>query len=198
MCHLVMVGLKTFIPQLSKVLEVSEIALYERQRALVRAGLLANTVGRGPGSGVRYSPETLAILLISLLATDSLSETAAATNFLLNAKRNHGERYRKVERSLAGAETFKAALTNALTGTEDISLVTAHRTDGLIFFFIGTGQVVEFNAKGKIDDGPLAIVAHLHLEEIRELVARTDNLIAIKEAAREPAPRKSTAKDHQK
>jgi hypothetical protein len=198
MGRLVMIGLKTFIPQLSKVLEISEIALYERQRALVRAGLLENTEGRGPGSGVRYTPETLATLLISLLATDSLSETAAATDFLLNAKRSHGERYKKLERSLAGAETFKKALANALTSTEEISLITVNRREGLIFVFLGTGQFIEFNSKRKVTAGPLAVVAHLHVEEIRELVSRTENLIAIKEAARKLSPSKSKAKDHRR
>lgn len=50
-------------------------ALYERQRALVREGLLAAEAGRGPGSGVRATAPAVALLVLSVLATDRLSES---------------------------------------------------------------------------------------------------------------------------
>src|SRR4026208_2522364 len=72
-------SLKSLIPSLAKTFRVSPAALYERQRALVRCGLLKTKPGRGPGSGVRATPESIALLLISLLATDSLSQVEART-----------------------------------------------------------------------------------------------------------------------
>ena len=54
-------------------------ALYERQRALVREGLLAAEAGRGPGSGVRATAPAVALLVLSVLATDRLSKNGIAS-----------------------------------------------------------------------------------------------------------------------
>jgi hypothetical protein len=72
-------SLKGFINYLARELDMTEAALYERQRALVRAGLLKGAEGRGPGSGVRATPYSVALLLIAVLASDSLSEVAEST-----------------------------------------------------------------------------------------------------------------------
>jgi hypothetical protein len=72
-------SLKALIPPLAKLWGLNPNALYERQRALIRAGLLEARPGRGPGSGVEASPESVAMLLISVLATDSLSEVEEKT-----------------------------------------------------------------------------------------------------------------------
>ena len=69
-----MAGLKTFLGRLSPLLGVTPAALYERQRVLVDIGLIKPKAGRGPGSGVAFTAENLAALVISILATDSLSE----------------------------------------------------------------------------------------------------------------------------
>ena len=79
-------SLKAFIPTLAKVLEMNPTNLYERQRALVRAGLLKIERGRGPGSGVRGTPESAALLLISLLATVNLSKAGIRTRIVANLK----------------------------------------------------------------------------------------------------------------
>jgi len=70
-----MVSLKLFASVIAELTGVSAIALYERQRALIRAGVLPTPVGRGRGNGLPASPETVSWLLIALLVTDSLSET---------------------------------------------------------------------------------------------------------------------------
>jgi hypothetical protein len=80
------VSLKSIIPELAKLLEMTPAAIYERQRALVRAGLLKSESGRGPGSGVLATPESLAMLLIAILATESLSEAAELTGMFANLK----------------------------------------------------------------------------------------------------------------
>ncbi|WP_092031059.1 hypothetical protein [Bradyrhizobium sp. OK095] len=102
------ISLKSYIPTLARVLNDSESALYERQRALVREGLLEATPGKGPGSGVRATPESVAMLLIGYLASVSLVEA--------------GERARAIARAKAGvgktAEAFKDALARTLSSEE--------------------------------------------------------------------------------
>ncbi len=58
-------SLKSFLPVLSRILAEPADALYERQRALVREGLLESVPGHGTGSGVRATPESVAMLLIA-------------------------------------------------------------------------------------------------------------------------------------
>jgi hypothetical protein len=69
-----MAGLKSFLYEVASLLGVSPLALYERQRALTNLGVLKTVSGRGPGSGVPFTPENFAAVLISLLAADSLSK----------------------------------------------------------------------------------------------------------------------------
>jgi hypothetical protein len=71
---LVMAGLKSFLNGIAPILGVSPLALYERQRALVNLGVLRAVPGRGPGSGVPLTPYNVAAVVISVLATDNLSE----------------------------------------------------------------------------------------------------------------------------
>jgi DNA-binding IscR family transcriptional regulator len=106
------ISLKAFIPVIAKVVDMTPAALYERQRALVRAGLLHSEGGRGPGSGVRATPESMAMLLISLLATGSLSDTETQTKIVasLKSKTKHCP--------LTGKKTFASALT-AVLASED-------------------------------------------------------------------------------
>lgn len=72
-----MSSLKGFIPGLARHLAISPLALYERQRALVRAGLLAapQERRRGLGGGIQATAPSVALLLVAVLATDNLSET---------------------------------------------------------------------------------------------------------------------------
>lgn len=65
----------SFLPELVPIFGMTEQAIYERQRALVRMKLLAAPKGRGRGSGVEASPDTVARLIVAVLATDNLSDT---------------------------------------------------------------------------------------------------------------------------
>ncbi len=81
-----MSSLKAYGALLAWRLGMTPAALYERQRALVREGILTQSEGRGPGSGVHAAPYSVALLLVSVLATDSLSETAEKTRIFAPAK----------------------------------------------------------------------------------------------------------------
>jgi hypothetical protein len=88
-----MPSLTSFLPRIAPTLRLTTSALYERQRALVRMKMLATPEGRGRGSGAEANADTVAVLLVSVLATDSLSETGlyvqalAKAAFLDTAKR---------------------------------------------------------------------------------------------------------------
>jgi hypothetical protein len=70
-----MVSLKAFLPVLSRLVELSPSALYERQRALVRLALLPKPAAPGRNSGAAMAtPDSVAIMLIAVLITDNLSE----------------------------------------------------------------------------------------------------------------------------
>ena len=89
-----------------------EAAVYERQRALARAGLLKIEHGRGPGSGVRGTPESAALLLISLLATGNLSKAGIRTRIFANLKNKEGFC------PVTGKGTFAQAVTAILASKE--------------------------------------------------------------------------------
>jgi hypothetical protein len=76
-----MIGLKTYLSTLAPRLGQTHDMLYERQRALVRHGLLESVEGHGRGSGVRADEKALAAFLISFLAHDILAHVSVAEIF---------------------------------------------------------------------------------------------------------------------
>ena len=105
-----MIGsLKAYTPRLASLLGTTPAALYERQRALVRAGLLVQPQGRGPGSGVPVRPYEVALLLIAVLATDSLSDTS--------------EKVRLVSMARSGADNNACPFTGEQTFVEAVARV---------------------------------------------------------------------------
>ncbi|MGY3359762.1 hypothetical protein ACVWZK_006425 [Bradyrhizobium sp. GM0.4] len=69
-------SLRSFLPKLSQVLGISECALYERQRALVRMGLIPGPTSRGPRGASLLSLEAVYALIASVAVTDHLSYLA--------------------------------------------------------------------------------------------------------------------------
>jgi hypothetical protein len=81
-----MISLKTYTPILARLLDMTPDTLYERQRAMVRLGLLDAPTGRGPGSGVPAVPATVSFMIALALATDSLSEIDHKVRKLADAR----------------------------------------------------------------------------------------------------------------
>jgi hypothetical protein len=133
-----MASLKTLIPELAHALDMKEASIYERQRALTRAGLLEMRPGRGPGSGVLATPESLAFLLISL-TVPNLSEVERQTKALAILKT------RRKRCSLTGKGTFVSALAAVLQSEK-----LATRTS---FFMVERGGP-EFDATIAFDSKP--------------------------------------------
>lgn len=84
--YFVMIGLKSFLPALGAALHWSPSALYGRQQALVRLGLLESIPGKGPGSGTPLTPYNLAALILAVLACDTLAEVDQRVVDLCEAK----------------------------------------------------------------------------------------------------------------
>jgi hypothetical protein len=112
-------SLKRLITHVSDLTGMSEAAVYERQRALVRAGLLETERGRGPGSGVRGTPESMARLLISLLATGNLSDVGVSTRIFANLENKGGSC------PLTDKRTFVEAVTAILASKELAQIIIA-------------------------------------------------------------------------
>ena len=80
-----MASIKSYVPALARIVQMSPAALYERHRALVRGGHLGNQ-GQGPGRGVRATPESIALLLLSIMSTDRLHESEARVQNLAQSR----------------------------------------------------------------------------------------------------------------
>jgi hypothetical protein len=112
-------SLKSYVPRLAQLLGMTPDSLYERVRALVREGLLTPEAGRGPGSGVRATPETVALLLIAGLAADSLSDVGKSTREFAELPSRAFDRSfarsRKKRCPLTGASRFREALVKIIS-----------------------------------------------------------------------------------
>jgi hypothetical protein len=85
------ISLKAYSDDLAEYLGLTPLAVYERQRTLVRLGVLP-LEGKGPNRGVRASPSAVAPVLIAALFADNLSEIDGRFVRLLNAKPTEMER----------------------------------------------------------------------------------------------------------
>jgi cell division protein ZapA (FtsZ GTPase activity inhibitor) len=138
-----MMSLKAFAPVLASALGTTPAAIYERQRALIRAGVLPTPVGRGRGNGLPATAETAALMLIAIMVTDNLSDTDGRVQKLADAKvdvRAHKQGCR-----LTKALTFKAALAAILTSEELAAAVwniSVSRTDlhGTVHYYWGRNR----------------------------------------------------------
>jgi hypothetical protein len=120
--HVIMISLKAFAPVLAEALGTTPAAIYERQRALVRQGLLPAPVGRGRGHGLPASATTVAIIIIAMMVTDNLSDTDDRVRMVAEAQffnnKHWGRHTPKPRCALTGRRDFKSALIALLRMTE--------------------------------------------------------------------------------
>jgi hypothetical protein len=108
-----MISLKAFAPVLAETLGTTTAAVYERQRALVRQGLLPAPVGRGRGNGVPATAETVAMIIIAMMVTDNLSDTDDRVRRVAGAEffgKRLGRHLPKPKCALTGKRNFKSAV----------------------------------------------------------------------------------------
>jgi hypothetical protein len=120
-----MASIKSSLPSLSEILQMSESAIYERQRALVRLGALKQMPGRGPGSGVKLDSQNVGTLLVGCAAFMSLSDLDERVHRYLRAPSAD-----KICR-LTGSRTLRDAIQAILEG----SFIDDHpRVEAIICF----------------------------------------------------------------
>jgi hypothetical protein len=171
-------SLKGLTPALARFLGSTPAALYERQRALVRAGLLPLESGRGPGSGVLATAHAVALLVIAVLATDSLSETDERLEPLCQAAPQDGEPC-----PITHMRWFIDALAAILIQphkAREVTRITVSRTAGIARIQY-TGGVTLFNAKAPPRAG-IQVEASIDCDlivaiagDVHELVLASDN-----------------------
>jgi hypothetical protein len=109
-------SLKSIVPELARIFGETPDALYERQRSLDREGLLKSVPGKGPGTGVRATPEAVAMLTIAvMMGSVSLLESGTRARFIAKARVG-----------IAG-ELFKDALARILSDEALAARVTVIR-----------------------------------------------------------------------
>lgn len=101
------------IPALATILGEKPTTLYERQRELLREGLLQALPGRGRGSGVQATPEAIALVLCSLMASPSLTGAGPRTRAM--AESMTAPPASPTPCGLTGATRFAAALARILS-----------------------------------------------------------------------------------
>jgi len=171
-------SLKAYIPGLARILGTTPDALYERQRALVRAGLIDTGEGRGPGSGARATAPAVALLLISTLATDRLNESGFRAQTLANARPKNGSRC-----PFTGMVKFADALATVLTqsrktaGVIEITISrTADRAE--IKYRTGTGpaRISEFTGPSPSEPG-ISVAATLNNDLLQTVASDVQSII---------------------
>ena len=189
-------SLKGYIPALARHLGISPAALYERQRALVRAGLLDMSEGRGPGSGVLADSHAIGLLLTAVLATGSLTDTEARVRAIAGAQ-PVGDQARNFLGSITLATTFLEILEESMSYKQQASLVneiTVSRTAAAaeIIFRDNDGELIVISFAGPDANEPeLRVAATLAREPFQEIAADAQAIFTEnREESRQAAERK--------
>lgn len=119
-----MKSLKAFTQRFDDLAEATKDGLYERQRALVRLGMLIPLPGRGRGSGVPLNASNLSALIGSMLATDRLSEVDTRVARLCDSKPSPGPAC-----PFTGATNFRDALAAIIGSTKRAKLTLSLSLD---------------------------------------------------------------------
>lgn len=140
-----MVSLKTFLAILAPLIGTTPATLYERQRVLVRMGLLKPVPGRGPGSGVALTAESLATLLIAYAAADNLGDVEKRAPEVSGAESAFYISDDRLEPcQLTGEVRFGAALTKIIASPD-----LAFHVWSIEIELNGPGILIEFGTKRK-------------------------------------------------
>lgn len=166
-----MPSLTAFLPEIAPYVGLTNAALYERQRALVRLGLLPKPQGRGRGSGAEATPRNVALLLISVLMTDNLSDTNMNIKALATAP------VRKRSLPMKKGKNFLEALTIVL-GDEKLAAEVAsvqvdrYLAEGTIFWKRPLGESHFFEDRVELSEHALVVQAALRGHAILALASK--------------------------
>jgi hypothetical protein len=148
-------SLKSIFPDLAPILGQTAPALFARQRIFVREGLLESKPGRGPGSGVVASAETLAEFTIAIVCQASVTENVPIAKSIGNAK-GHGT-------------TFKKALAGVLADPQGVSQVRIVTNCGRAEIAYDNGTLHRFAGSKTVGNPGLRYEALIERDALREL-----------------------------
>lgn len=173
-------SLKAVVPLLAKHMGIAPNALYERQRALIRAGLLNKPQGRGPGSGVQADPISVATLLVAALSTDSLAETQKRTRELGRA--------RPVDRDQECPLTHRSSFLDALAQVftidrlaKAVTRISVDRTNShgqIEYLEHGIPRASEFVTSQKPISAKLRVVASIDEPTLKKIASDLADIFA--------------------
>jgi len=167
-----MSSLKSYITTLAPMVGLTSAALYERQRALVRVGLLQVEAGKGPGSGVKATPRSVAMLLLSVLAADNLSDVPSKTSAIARSRCRDSELC-----PVSGAITLVEALTWALESEKNADKLqgvkVCHDWEHATLSYMPRlrYKFVDFGEREPSTRRPIQVEAHLHDARILKKIA---------------------------
>lgn len=181
-----MSSLKSFLFGVSPIIGISPAALYERQRALVKLGLLTPSPGRGPGSGVPLSAESVAVVIVCILAAEALSDVDERVAALCNAAPDTHSLSDVKRWTDLGKPTFCSEISRLLSGDQlqwrptprvyrGIRVTRSWR--GQIMHGRGALQSIDFLTQNKYDrdvsDREISITAEIETAMLDKLVLYT-------------------------
>jgi hypothetical protein len=138
-------SIKSALPKLAEVFGLAPDTIYERQRALVRAGHLEQREGRGPGSGVLCTPENLSMLLLSVMVSETILDAAQQAGKLAKLQLDNPKPIITPEKKLLRAIAFiistdrphAATLTLHDNQTAQLMARTVGRSRNIFEHFVG-------------------------------------------------------------
>ncbi len=164
-------SLNSYLRAAADVLGTTWEKLYERQRALVRANLLDQSQGMGPGSGVRVSPSSIAWVFVAVLCADGLAEAVKRGELIGRMKCVRGNCL------VTRATSFQGALEAILSSEElasRVSRIEVSRTspEAKIYFGWKKGSSIEqvsvFQQSSKVRP-PVNVTAAIEGDVVQEL-----------------------------
>ena len=161
-------GLKLYGVALARILGSTPAALYERQRALVRAGLLDAVAGHGPGSGTTTTAGSVALLVLATMASGTLLETESRARSVAAAAPLNAERC-----PLTSMKSFQDALAQVFTRkglSRRVSEVGVSRTADRAWIACRDGNVSEFVGL-RLDEPGMRVTAVLSGESVAQIAA---------------------------
>jgi hypothetical protein len=120
-----MASLRSLFPEIGRILNMTAPALYGRQVAFIRSGVLKSKRGHGPGSGVPATAEALATFLVAEMVNATQRENAPYVPRLMEAwKRSAPGSGDGPKCELTAATRFGPALVAILSKPELAARVT--------------------------------------------------------------------------
>jgi hypothetical protein len=142
-----MAGLKSFLPVMAETFGTTADALYNRQRVLARMGLLPSVAGKGPGSGVPLTADSLAVMIIALMAAETLHDVDDRVKGICEAKPDRHASSEETSDYL-NLPTFRSAMEYAILEFDRFPLSGFDIQFVSISPFRGQFLLTEYNKRG--------------------------------------------------